>query len=393
MRKAILILIPLIILVLAAREWKTNLVWGDYGTTDFVQYWSAFRVLQHGGDPYDPNSLRALQEEVGRVGYPVMMWTAPWTTILLYPILVLPFSLAVNAWLFLSAAALLLASALAVAVSSGSERTDIRCFTIGALGLLTFSFPIWNLLSNGQVTSLLLVSLAAYTLFLKNRRDFFAGLCLVPLALKAHLFLVLGIATVWWSVRARRWQILLGFLLPFVALILVTCSLFTQTFEVYPFVPRYLHGDTPGVYAWTSATVVGALRAQLYGNPTWPIVIIPLAAIALSAIFFVFRREEFDYERNVPLLLAISLSLSPYAWIFDHSLLLLCHIPLLLLVLENRVSGARKYLLATILLGVSPVCFYLLHSGLSRHEHYFWLPLLFLLLLRVFRRELSREEI
>ena len=47
---------------------------------DFLEYWSAGRVLANGGNPYDGAAMMSVQTSAGREGNdPVMMWNPPWT--------------------------------------------------------------------------------------------------------------------------------------------------------------------------------------------------------------------------------------------------------------------------------------------------------------------------
>jgi len=50
------------------------------GVRDFVEYWSASRLLLNGGNPYAPDELLQLQRSVGwGSGTALIMWNPPWT--------------------------------------------------------------------------------------------------------------------------------------------------------------------------------------------------------------------------------------------------------------------------------------------------------------------------
>ena len=55
---------------------------------DFVEYWSAARLWIGGGNPYDPQQLKALQDEVRTPDEnepPLLMYNPPYTLPLLWP--------------------------------------------------------------------------------------------------------------------------------------------------------------------------------------------------------------------------------------------------------------------------------------------------------------------
>ena len=80
-----------------------GLHFGSPGTIDFIQYWSAFRAVMDGANPYDPEVLRGVQLLVGHDGavavLPIMMWTPPWILVVLSPILWVGFSTAALLWI------------------------------------------------------------------------------------------------------------------------------------------------------------------------------------------------------------------------------------------------------------------------------------------------------
>ena len=72
--------------------------------TDFIEYWSAGRLLLTGGNPYSPAELVAVQATVyGRApAAPLIMWNPPWTLAFVLPFAALSFTASQFLWLLLN---------------------------------------------------------------------------------------------------------------------------------------------------------------------------------------------------------------------------------------------------------------------------------------------------
>ncbi len=67
---------------------------------DFIEYWSAGRLLLAGDNPYDPTRLLAVQQAAGRVSTrPLLMYNPPWIFPLIIPFALLPYSISRFVWL------------------------------------------------------------------------------------------------------------------------------------------------------------------------------------------------------------------------------------------------------------------------------------------------------
>ncbi|NDC36940.1 MAG: hypothetical protein EBZ48_02685 [Proteobacteria bacterium] len=110
-------------------------------STDFLQYWTAFQLVQQGQNPYDPQLMLALQKSLGLTAeLPVMMWNPPWLLLLLSPVLHLELSTALAAWRIISLL-LSIASCLLLLRSINSKHRSAN----GFFGLLTLgaSLSLW----------------------------------------------------------------------------------------------------------------------------------------------------------------------------------------------------------------------------------------------------------
>ena len=128
------------------------------GVRDFVEYWSASRLLLSGGNPYAPKELLALQQAVGwRDAVPLIMWNPPWTLSLLLPFGLLEFGLSQFVWLLGHVLAVLISVHLLWRVY-GDSPNGLRLSW-----LLAFTFiPTVFVLILGQITPLVLAGIAAF---------------------------------------------------------------------------------------------------------------------------------------------------------------------------------------------------------------------------------------
>ena len=159
----------------------------NFGSIDFVQYWSAYHLLVGGANPYDPQLTLTMQCSVGlHCTYPRTTYTPPWLWLLMSPVLRQPFETAVWMWSQVS---------IALALASGgclawAFRLRPSGFLLTAAAAL-LSFPFLIDLLFGQLSAVLL--LGATLLFVGRTQGMppldAAGLVL--LSAKPHLFLPL----------------------------------------------------------------------------------------------------------------------------------------------------------------------------------------------------------
>src|SRR5437773_620254 len=65
---------------------------------DFAEYWAAGHLEARGENPYDPERIHELEQQLGRETEAVLMWNPPWTLPLVLPFGVLPARLAHLLW-------------------------------------------------------------------------------------------------------------------------------------------------------------------------------------------------------------------------------------------------------------------------------------------------------
>ena len=143
--------------------------YGLTGTCDWVEYWSAARLLWSGQDPYDPDAMLRIQRSVGsELLGPILMWNPPWLLLRLSPVLFPPFPVSALAWVGLNIALLLAGALLARGAIPAGTRLEPRAAWLAA------------------------------------------GLFLALTSVKPHVVYLLWIVAAWWVVVRGRWSVVAG---------------------------------------------------------------------------------------------------------------------------------------------------------------------------------------
>jgi glycosyl transferase family 87 len=279
--------------------------------TDFVEYWSASRLLLAGHNPYDPAQMDAVQRGLGfKRAEPLLMLNPPWA---------LPFVLPLGAVNYAASQQLWLAFNLALLAASTwlCGRLYFADAAVPAWYALAFSFlPALTCLAIGQISSLALFGLAAFLHLQMRRRDWSAGASLLLAASKPHAVWLLWPALLWWAIRERRWRILGGFAVAMGCATALALRLDPGAFSHYSDV---LHSY--GVLRREVPTAAGWLIHIWSPQHRW------LEAAPMVAGFFWLgwswpRGGAWRWLERLPGIVLVSLVTSIYGWYFDQVVLL-----------------------------------------------------------------------
>lgn len=331
------------------------------GGHDFIAYWSAYDVTTEGGNPYAEDDLKVSQArehpryEAGAQRY----WNPPWALLVLAPILELPFELATSVWLVVTVMSAVLVVTTSWRLFGPGDGMPIPPLVIGVSLLFV---PLLECIKLGQmgasVAAVALSGLAA----LRAGRDRLAGVLLGLMIVKPQavvLFLfVLGIHVL----STRRWEVVRAAVVTVVAVVGSSVLLLPSAWAGWD-----LSEASPT--HWHSGTVAGWLRAfaDRGGDaPTWPLIAVPLVALA-AALPWALRHRRSVPLSAVPALLAFSILAAPYAWNSDAVLVLPIQVAVIAAVLR-REHGARVLGLAVVATQVITVVVRSLPSTGQQHQ-------------------------
>jgi hypothetical protein len=260
----------------------------------------------------------------------------------LAPFLAFPFSIAAKLWCLFQVAALFFVAA----TGSKALRTP-PLSTLGAAFAALFFLPSLYSIHYGQLGTLFALALTCFLLSVNSRRYTLAGLSLLPLSTKPHLFILLAIPGVLWLTQIPRdnaKRFVGGALGGFVALVGITLIIspsslswwLTAVTDTTETNSKFVHFER-----WITHTTVTAVRVfghYMQGSiPSWPMVIIPITTFTLTSLYFWLRRPTIEWTRVLPPMICLSIATSSYGWVYDQSALLLCNY-----LLFARVSKLKE---------------------------------------------------
>lgn len=278
---------------------------------DFAAYWPVGHLLWQGQNPYDAAAIEALQVSVGdSLGGDSVVRYPPWALTLLLPASLLPYEAAWYGWIVLQV--------VLVGVSSVWLWQMLGGASASIPLLIGFAFPPGLFVAlGGQIDGALLLLVAAFLWTVMSGRDVAAGICLGLLTIKPHLFLPLGLVSLLWVFRERRWR------LPAAACAMILASSGVALFlrpEIFSDYAELLRA--PGT-SWQRPVALGTgISILMDGRAPW-LQWLP-AAILGPAILLAWTRfgEYFTWQRDLGFLLVLGLIAAPYLLVHDLVLLL-----------------------------------------------------------------------
>ena len=225
--------------------------------------------------------------------------------------------------------------------------------------------PVAMTLLVGQITPLLLFGLAGFLYCETRRRDLLAGCALAAVSVKPQLLYLFWVALLFWLIGTRRWRVVLGALLPVAAGCLVVALTNPGALLGYLRSVNYAAYSIP-------PTLISAL-----GLPKWVSLAVPCLAVLWFAWYWRRHGAGWQWQRELPLLVILSLATTPVVWTADLVLLLL---PVIASIARR---SARRSLLAGVVavyLALDAAIWYSWIRLPGHQESFVWVPLACLLL-------------
>jgi len=286
---------------------------------DYVEYWTAAHLLASHHNPYSMGEMFQAEKPLGMNGpVPLMLLSPPWLMGIILPLgFVKSYILGWFLWTAVLMAAIALSSYLLMDVYFGdlripeiSDKTLYRC-------LFAFTFyPALLSLRFSQTAPLMLLGLAGFLFFHTRHKPFWAGACLSLTLIKPHLSYLVWVALLLWSLRERRWKMLIS----------AMATLGVLTAIALPFDPRLIQhyrelATSPYMQLFPSGIMWGP-RMLLGGVGTFWIEFVP-PVIGLTWFLFYWRKqkEPWSWTERLPLIITVSVLTSAYGWLFDQTLL------------------------------------------------------------------------
>lgn len=315
-------IVPILVAALLLPFVPSERRFGEFGTNDFIEYWTAFQAISEGFNPYDPSTLLRLQQHVGREDpLALMMWNPPWTLTLLSPFLVKTFSDASTRFLALNFVLLAFFCELArQLVSKTISRRISPTLLLGAVA----SYAIYLTLSLGQIGLLLTVGIVIFVMGVAERKSFLLSVGALLISLKPHFFLLLGIFVIW-----RAWKLKEFRSLVCMCATVGTAAIITEAHWpditarwLYALTSTEPSSATVPVAFWQGSTLLSFLRERFgLGAASWPIRTFSFLTITgYIGYLSVSRRASLGTLGALDATM-LSAVFSPFGWLFDFSIL------------------------------------------------------------------------
>jgi hypothetical protein len=313
----------------------------NYLDSDFMTLWVGGRALLEGSNPYDAESWTGLFERYGSTWIPNPRAPHPlWTLILFVPLALLPVDFAMAAWQTLSEL-MLGSSLLLIASNYGRRRISPAKFIIVLLGGFAFRGTAVTIL-NGQTALLLLFIVTLFLLLMSREKHLWAGLVLSLLVLKPTPFVLFAPLVGSWLILRRLWRVIAGAAVGISALSLIS-------WIIQPaWVVDWLHVTEKTYVTYQTPTVWGL--AYEISKIGWLWVGTALTVLVTAGVgWLIVRKDNFDVTQVAAIGLVSSLSIAPYAWAYEHALLLL---PILTLCELISMPRLQLYSWSILTLGI-----------------------------------------
>lgn len=335
------------------------------GIRDFVEYWAASRLLTHGGNPYSPEALLAIQHSAGWSGSaPLIMWNPPWSLAFILPFGFLDFTVGQFFWLMLHVGLVLISAQCLWRIYGKSPQSTRLPWLLA----LTF-VPTVFVLIIGQITPLVLAGVTAFLYFEEKRKKLATGAALVILSIKPHLLYLFWIFLLLWLIEKQIWRLVLGAVLAGLVAALLPWFFNPKVYSEY--VALYGISGILKPLDWPAPTLRNLLRLLVGIDDPW-LQFAP-TAIAVAWVFYHWRRHKsgWNWRDQVPIISVVSVASSIFVWTYDQVVLL----PAILegaAWIRQRPAPWIKFWCARVYITIN-VIHLLMRFWLAEELWYFWL--------------------
>jgi hypothetical protein len=340
-------------------------------------------VLSDSGNPYDAVRLLAVEQAAGRTdSVPLMMWNPPWLLVVMQPVLRLPYGQAAAIWLATNIVLAVLACMLVVRGYRSDEL--VAADYIPALFGLVVSVPLAMTMQLGQVSILLLFAMAVLYWSVRRRREIFTGFALALLTVKPHLFLLVAVIVTIDMVQQKRWGVFLGAFAATAALLFATYLIDPTLFRDWAQAMSSTPAGAPAALVWRTPNVPNVVRAWLSQHTRVPgnlaLTVVPVLGLIVAAAWWSWRGQRRALDAVLPGVLCWSVIMAPFGWTFDHVVLAVPQIIILVRAFTEVRHAVQRWLLLGAVIATHAGLLVQMRTTDSDYSQFWWYPMAVLLL-------------
>jgi hypothetical protein len=276
---------------------------------DFVSYWAAATLLREHKNPYDTQSVQAIEKSFGyRPKRGVTMRNPPLALPLVFPFGFLDLRWAAFLWSI---------AIIGIVGLTGQFVRMIHGFPNNHYHLLSFVFPAAvSCFEAGQTSAFVLIGIVCF-LYFERKNPFVAGLSITVCSVKPHLIVPFGAVLILWATSNKIWSLIAGVASGLGVLCALSLFLGSALWQEY-----FVLLGADGLDREFHPVIGSVLRVAVDRNADWIQYLPMVVGTAWGLWYFLQSREHWDWRRQGSLLLIISLLGAPYAWFFDEIILL-----------------------------------------------------------------------
>jgi hypothetical protein len=348
--------------------------YGAVGTMDLLLNWACVQTFLTGGNPYDASQLLPLIEHYGfSENWNPTPFLPPWDLVLLSFIYFFDFPVVVVLWAIFNFYAVCIVTLLLADVYP-DKKIKLLYLEIAVL----IFFPLWQLLHYGHIGILLSLGFAGTIWAQKKGYPITAGFFMVLLTVKFHVTYLLLVAFFLLIFSAKQWKTLTAFLGGFA---LLNFASFFRNSSIFEWWFLSIFNNSTDYF---SATLVGWIRyILLYYQgylSQWPIIIIPVFAIA-CLLYVGYIKMGFRYiEEKIHVIACVSVFTAPYGWPHDFVVLIVTQIVLVYQTCNSESSERIRKEIITYIILINFIALVLGKIYFNGQHYYFWFPCVLLFL-------------
>jgi hypothetical protein len=276
---------------------------------DYLCYWAAGQQLVHHQNPYDSDGILRIQRSAGyKENHPFYMRNPPIAFFIAYPLGLVGARTGAVIWSVALVACLMISIRMLWIING---RPDDRLHLVGYL----FPSALACLLA-GQTGIFLLFGIVLF-LYLNKSNPYLAGMGLLVIALKPHLFLPFGAVLLLWIFLTRSFRVLAGALTAVGFCIVIALILDHSCWAHY-----FTMVKAENIGEEFVPTLSLLFRVVIAREHAWVQFIPAVIACQWAIRHYLDNREHWDWQKNAPLLLLASIIVAPYAWFTDEVIVL-----------------------------------------------------------------------
>jgi hypothetical protein len=303
----LLIISVLILILLSPNLFNSSNMLSD----DFARFWASGNLNFHGQNPYTPVDAELPHVNIDDLlsGHNFIILEPPWSISIFMPFGLIDYPISRLFWMIASILLILISALMLWQIYSGDVKK--RWLVL----LVSFIFaPTISALGKGQISGLVLLGISGFLYFTEVKiNDWIAGAFLGLASIKAQLVVLFWIALFLWIIQQRRWIIFIAASLTFLVMLAFSVVFNPLIIEQYIGLLKLNY-----VYEWALPTIGSYLRLYWLGVDRYWVQFLPLVlGIVWIVIYWVRHRTTWNWPAEMPLILLVSMVVTPYMWTYD----------------------------------------------------------------------------